>query len=217
MIKYTITDVKKLLLEFSIIVIGVFVALAAESWWSDRENRQFEADLIEDMKAEFISNIAILESDIEENVQIAQKLNSFTLLTDTELLELDNDYFKANLRNTINWAGFDPIIGNIQALVESGNLNVISDRKLRLLLSRWSGLYIRSKRFNLQTVNFQNNQLKPLRIQFSSDLNWDESERRSLMYTYKDFVILHEGVLLTQKELLMLANEINNYLIELDK
>ena len=39
----------KLAVEFSIIVAGVLVALIAESWWSEREDRQFERDLIEDM------------------------------------------------------------------------------------------------------------------------------------------------------------------------
>ena len=96
MSKFNIPDYKKLFTEFLIIVIGVFVALAAESWWSDRESRQFEADLIEDMKTEFRSNIEILESDIQFNLEISETLKSFAKLTDTELNELEDDFFEIN-------------------------------------------------------------------------------------------------------------------------
>ena len=38
-------------------VIGVFIALAAESWWSEREDRLRESDIREDIVAEFAANI----------------------------------------------------------------------------------------------------------------------------------------------------------------
>ena len=60
----TVGRAGRLVIEFSVIVLGVFVALAAESWWSDREERTFERELREDMVAEFAGNRAILEADL---------------------------------------------------------------------------------------------------------------------------------------------------------
>ena len=58
---------RTLFIEFLIIVIGVFIALAAESWWSEREDRLRESDIREDIVAEFAANIRILEADIAVN------------------------------------------------------------------------------------------------------------------------------------------------------
>ncbi len=53
--------------EFVVILIGVFLALAAESWWSEREDRRLEREIREDMIAEFETNIRILEADLATN------------------------------------------------------------------------------------------------------------------------------------------------------
>jgi hypothetical protein len=44
---------KQLSREFVVVVVGVFIALAAESWWSEREDRRFEREIREDMLVEF--------------------------------------------------------------------------------------------------------------------------------------------------------------------
>jgi hypothetical protein len=45
-------------------VVGVFVTLAAESWWSTREERLCERELRADMVAEFETNPGILDTDL---------------------------------------------------------------------------------------------------------------------------------------------------------
>ena len=53
---------------------GLVIALAAESWWSEREERLREGDIREDMLAEFAANIRILGSDVEVNEDLASNL-----------------------------------------------------------------------------------------------------------------------------------------------
>ena len=203
---------RKLLTEFTVIVVGVFVAVAAESWWSDREERQFEAELREDMVTEFQSNIDILRSDLAQNGPINKEINTFADLSDTELLNLTDDHLNEHYSEFINWAGFDPVMGNVQAIVDSGKLSVISDRKLRLLLSRWSGLLTTGRRYVLQTVQFQFVILEPVRSDIRSDLIWTDIERRKLQGSYEAMVILHGTVIRNQNELLDVADEISEYL-----
>lgn len=62
-----------------------------------------------------------------------------TGLDEAALLAVPDDEMTARFRHFPSGSGFDPEVGTAQALVESGNLNVIDDRELRLLVSRWAG------------------------------------------------------------------------------
>jgi hypothetical protein len=134
--------VAKYATEFVVIVVGVFIAVAAESWWSERQDRAFERQLHYDMIQEVRANIGILESDLAINAEVSQKFAQLTELDDAELLVLDDAFFNEAYSGFPDWAGFDPEMGIIQALVNSGNAGAISDRDLRLRLSRWAGLLI---------------------------------------------------------------------------
>ena len=139
--------------EFLVIVIGVFVALAAESWWSEREERQFERELLRDMVAEFEQNIRILEQDLAANAESSAHFRSLAELDDSALQAIDNVTMGNRYGVFPSWAGFDPELGAAQALVQSGNLNVISDPELRLMMSEWSGLLVTSRRFTVQATS----------------------------------------------------------------
>ena len=76
-------------------------------------------------------------------------------LDDDALLALDDTKLSEQLEPYLQWAGFDPEMGSVQAFVESGNVGAISDRQLRLLLARWAGLLEKRRRVNLQAVDFQ--------------------------------------------------------------
>ena len=153
---------RKLVFEFTIIVVGVFVALAAESWWSEREERQFEREIREDMIVEFESNIRILDADIAENEEAGNLIGMLNALDDEALLTLDDNKLSEQVVPYLRWAGFDPEMGSVQAFVENGNVGAISDRQLRLLLARWSGLLVKNRRVNLQAVDFQHGAVLPL-------------------------------------------------------
>lgn len=122
--------------EFAVIVVGVFLALAAESWWSEREERAYERDVRQDMLEEFEANLAILESDLAANDTSRARIASFVDLDARELASMSSTQVSATIGSWLDWAGFDPEMGSAQALVESGNIGAIGDRGLRLLLSR---------------------------------------------------------------------------------
>jgi hypothetical protein len=198
----------ELLQEFLVIVLGVFIAVAAESWWSDREHRQFERDLREDMVAEFEANLRILESDIAENEQARRRMGLLEGLSDDALFAIPDTALSAQLDPYLIWAGFDPAMGNVQALVESGNIGAISDREMRLRLTRWAGLLEQRRRFNLQAVDFQHREVLPVIAHAGSDLRWSESERRELRTLLGQLLALHNIVLQNQHELHGVAQDI---------
>lgn len=198
--------------EFTIVVVGVFVALAAETWWSEREERQFEREIREDMIVEFEANIRILDADIAENEEARNRIGMLDSLDDDALLAIDDSKISEHLVPYLQWAGFDPEIGSIQAFIENGNVGAISDRQLRLLLSRWSGLLVKNRRINLQAVDFQHIAVQPFVARANSDHVWSNSERRELRALLSHLLALQGFVLINQRELREAATDILTFL-----
>lgn len=198
--------------EFVIVLLGVFLALAAESWWSEREDRRFERELREDMLAEFEVNIRILESDLAVNDTSQVRFGFLSDLSDEELLGVSSEELTSRLRGYLDWAGFDPEMGIVQALVESGNLGAVDDRTLRLHLSRWAGQLEEKRRFNLQAVDFQNRVVVPAVARVAADLTWTEAERREARDLFENLSLLQREVIENQERLLSTAVEIKRYL-----
>lgn len=195
-------------------MLGVFVALAAESWWSDREDRQFERELREDMVEEFQANLRILEEDIATNEAARERIGLLDDLPDEALFEFSNATLSEWLDPYLNWAGFDPEMGNVQALLESGSVGAIGDRELRLQLARWGGLLEMRRRVNLQAVDFQHREVAPVIARAGSDQNWSQIERRELRTLLSQFSALHGIVLDNQRELRRNAQDILAFLQE---
>jgi len=203
---------RKLIVEFTVIVVGVFVALAAETWWSEREERQFEREIRADMIVEFESNILILDADIAENEEAYNRIGMLDGLDDDALLALDDNKISEQLVPYLQWAGFDPEMGSVQAFVESGNVGAFSDRQLRLLLARWSGLLVKNRRVNLQAVDFQHGTVLPVIARASADQVWSSDERHELRALLSHLLALHGYVLNNQRELRAAATDILAFL-----
>jgi len=193
--------------------VGVFCALAAESWWSEREDRRFERELRDDILVEFQANLRILESDLATNDTSRAQVAELTILTEPELASQTSSAMTDKFGDYPDWAGFDPEMGIVQALVESGNVSQVSDRTLRLLLSQWAGLLEEKRRFNLQTVEFQNHQVVPVVARVTADLVWTEAERREVQSLYRAFALLQAGVIANQQRLRTTALAIREHLI----
>ncbi len=205
---------RTLFIEFLIIVIGVFIALAAESWWSEREDRLRESDIREDIVAEFAANIRILEADIAMNESKEDYFRSMPSFSEDELLALPDTYFQDNYGEFPEWAGFDPDMGIVQALVNSGNLSSISDREFRLRLSRWAGLLKEKDRKTFQATQFQVNFLMPVIAEVAADKQWSAEERRRVQLLLETLQLLQGMVVDNQRLLLDEARDIHGYLTE---
>ncbi len=202
--------------EFGVIVIGVFLALAAESWWSEREDRRLEREIREDMVAEFEANIRTLEADLTTNEGARVPMAILDGLSGEALMALTDNRILGMFYPSVDWAGFDPEMGTVQALVESGNIVLVSDRDLRLRLARWAGLLEERRRFNLQAVTFQQREVMPAFARASADGQWSASERRELQVLMSHMLALFDSTVNNQRQLLQTAQDILAFLREND-
>ena len=167
--------------EFGLIVLGVLVALLAESWWSEREDREFERQVLVDAISEFRENIEILDADIAKNVSVHDLLVKIDGIPNSALLAMTDEESSElfAVEKQFN-AGFDPAMGAIDALVRSGDIRLIRDRELRLSLARWSALLTRAERFESQHGQFQFSGYFRLIPAFNADGKWTILERREI-------------------------------------
>ena len=119
-----------------LIVVGVLLALFAESAWSERGDRAREREILSDLLEEFRSNEARLLSDMEGNAAafeaeaawVAAAINAEPVSSDS----LSALFFKAR------WGDrFDPVTGVLRSVLEGGELGLIRDTQLRAAVAGW--------------------------------------------------------------------------------
>lgn len=175
------SQIKSKVGEFGLIVVGVLVALLAESWWSERQDRLVEQQILIDATEEFRQNIEILDADISKNNEVYGYLLRMEAMSDSELFGL-TDIEASDLLAIENQveAAFDSAIGSVDALVRSGDLRFISDHELRGHLARWSALLTHSARVSLMHTEQQIHGLQMLVPEFEADSKWTNEERRQI-------------------------------------
>ena len=199
-------------LEFLIVVVGVFIALAAETWWSEREDRLLEREIRDDIAVEFAGNIRILKADIQTNTRMADHFARLATMTDDGLVALSDDWWNQHIQSFPEWAGFDPEIGIVEAVINSGTLSDISDPDFRLRLSRWAGLSREDQRKTSIATAFQMTSLMPTIASMAADGEWSVEDRRQARSLYDTLATLHTLVLSSQLALLDEARQIHSLL-----
>ena len=198
----------KLAAEFSVIVTGVLVALFAEAWWSERDDRQFERELMSDMADEFKVNVSILNSDMAENDEVIGHIDKIIAMSTEDLAALaDNEVSKLFEPYDLLFADFDPAMGISRALVQSGDLAAVESRRLRLALANWSALLEEKARFS-RNAHEMVAQLAGVVAVAQSDGIWSQSERQEVKFRVQFLRDLSGLVIGNQNKLRTLAVEI---------
>lgn len=198
----------KLAAEFTVIVAGVLVALFAEAWWSERDSRQFEEELINDMADEFEVNVSILNTDLAENVKVIGHIDEIIAMSTEDLAVLtDDEVSKLFEPFGLLFFNFDPAIGISRALVQSGDLAAVESRGLRLALANWSALLEEKARFS-RNAHEMVAQLAGVVAVAQSDGQWSQSERREVKFRVQYLRDLSGLVIDNQNKLRTLAVKI---------
>ena len=130
------TSRKRTLAELGIIVLGVLLALAAESAWSARSDRSREQEMLRDLGEEFSENARILSRDMATN---DAALEAGAAWAKAMLGEIDvpEDSISELFINSRNTARFDPATAVLQSVLASGELSIIRNIDLRQTLAGW--------------------------------------------------------------------------------
>ncbi|MDN5781824.1 MAG: hypothetical protein L0H23_07345, partial [Luteimonas sp.] len=118
------------LAEFLVVVAGVLVALAVSAWWQGRLDRQHETEYLQQLDADLLST----ESDME-HAQAALNRRALAAHAVDHAFWGERPADDAELRRDLvtPWASarYRPVLGNIEALIATGDIHVIRDAALR--------------------------------------------------------------------------------------
>ena len=128
-----------LLAEGVVIVLGIGIALGAEAWWSEVQDREQEQVALRHLADDFGKNAA----QFDRTVAWHRDNRDATLVLMESLTAgqvLESDSLRILVRKVTDWWTFDPSDGALESLLYSGQFALIQDDSLRLELAAWPGL-----------------------------------------------------------------------------
>jgi len=121
--------------EFSVIVLGVLVALAVDSWVETRSERARERQALEALRADLLLNAGDLGSLSEVNAVQVARLQWLRGLPNDGSVRFPLDSLPV-LTNAANSTGsFAPVLRTYDALVSTGELRLIRSQEIQLSLA----------------------------------------------------------------------------------
>ena len=126
---------KRLLAEFTVIVAGVLIALAVDSWWERRQERSRAREYVQQLLVDFETTERRLRSTIEAETQ---RLEGVTTVIDRALRGPWPQADSLELPTGYNY--FEPLKGTLTALIEGGDLRLLRSDSVRFELIAFSAL-----------------------------------------------------------------------------
>ncbi len=119
----------RLLGEFVVIVLGVLIALSADSWIQLREDRRDEVDHLEALSREFEESLVSLR----ENMTYKEKqIRDLGRLLSNDVGDLPRDSLNGWIYDGVYVTrGYVPVLSALRDLEASGELGLISDPAIR--------------------------------------------------------------------------------------
>ena len=136
--------------EIVLVVMGILIALSINNWNERQKEKREEYLAIKSLHSEFMESRELFDQSQRKNEMIFGGMKYLLKILDEKRAnERLADSIYINL-NTSSWSSgtFEPSRGIVNALINSGKQNIISNEKLRALLVQW----------NDQVINFQNTQ-----------------------------------------------------------
>jgi hypothetical protein len=134
-------SLKRLAIEGTVIVASILLAFAIDAWWDERLERAEEQEILLGLKSEFSRYRDELTAGIE--YQAARRQMTAILMAATQRGSWDSESMSVDLAlssigdsKTHDFGG-----GVLDALINAGRLEIISDHELRVKLASWGQVF----------------------------------------------------------------------------
>ena len=124
--------------EIILVVIGILIALQINNWNQDRLEQKREQKILTDLKIEFDANFNDLKKVKEQHEIVFYQFSEIQRITVSKVY--DAKLLDSLMLSTTAWFSFTERPGASDNLINSGNLNILSNETLRNLITQWSGI-----------------------------------------------------------------------------
>jgi len=126
--------------EATAIVASILLAFAIDAWWQDRQDRIDEQEILAGLKSEFIANLDTLTRHLAYTRRDVQTLENIVTLIESNQLNDANSIVLETFQEMTTPATTDLRNGTLNALLNSGRLEILQSKKLRILLTAWDSV-----------------------------------------------------------------------------
>ncbi len=154
--------------EIVLVVIGILIALQINNWNQWRQEREVEKTVLEQLKEDYLSNLAQLEQKMEIRNALINAALSILESTDNPE-QVIRDSLIADLTILLIDPTFDPIENDLSS---TGDLRLITNKELKHLLSTWTAdiIAVREIEQDWSTIVYEQLQLVFSGLGISRDL-----------------------------------------------
>ena len=130
--------------EILLVVIGILIALQVSNWNKKRIDSDSEKEALFDLNTEIKSNIKALEIIITEHEKslVAGKEIKSMIIDTNKLNSISNDSLRSILIVMNYNYTYDPKLGILNSIINSGKINLIQNKDIRYMLSSINELII---------------------------------------------------------------------------
>jgi hypothetical protein len=126
--------------EFIVVVAGILVALGLQAWWQNRQDSSRGAE----HQQQILADVRATERTLRESIAIDRAHYATTRLLSTALYAPDPptpEQTLAWLRSYSGWiADPRPVVGNLNALIQTGDIRLVSNPGLRRAIIAYASL-----------------------------------------------------------------------------
>lgn len=126
--------------EILIVVVGVLLALAADSWVDERSDRAEERAVLIGLLADYKTNRNRLDELVEFHRNAINSAQSLLALTGPEPESADPGVVDALVVGFMTWELYAPVEGRLNALLSSGRIGVLRNNDLQAALAGWAAV-----------------------------------------------------------------------------
>ena len=127
------------MVEGFVIVLSILLAFGIEAWWSERGERDAEAEALQGLRDDFVESLERLASAKSEHIEIRDASVRLLAMTGPDADPTVSDLVMDTLvMALIGGPKVFPVTATYDALIASGRIELLESAALRRELARWS-------------------------------------------------------------------------------
>lgn len=127
--------------EIVLVVIGILIALQINNWNENKKFRIKEITMLNELHLEFKANKEKLLINTREHEKRYQSTQKAIELLPIDLKKTNLDSLSSYINSSIGFWTFEPSQGTINSLINSSNLDLITNDELRRTLLSWHSIF----------------------------------------------------------------------------
>jgi hypothetical protein len=170
--------------EIVLVMIGILLALQVNNWNEQRIQQKLEADFLQKVHQEFKKNQDQLSFVLNMHQKSFESCDF--ILKNYDNKQIPKDSMRKHLQQYKYSYTYNPSSSSVDALVNSGNLNIISNKELSNILIEWNEMVNDYEEEEIINRNFYDNVIIHFDLKYFTLFTSNQSEKYDAYFTFNE-------------------------------